>query len=473
VLESNGPGSSRNFDQPVIRLGRDPGNDLVLSDAGGAGISRAHAELREMPNGWRIADLNSTNGTFLNGRRVGEDALKDGDEIQLGTRGPRIRVSLPTAIGAVGGAATARTQVQSSPPPVRTPAAAVPASTAGPSDSELMPIRMGTAPLSARGYLVPAVTLVLSVIAILTAWDSGPRLAFPVTMAVFVLAWSTAFYLLCGKTRPLWPLLGAGVFVAVLITSSHGVILAPIRAAVGPYVTKQVPGPQPGTVRLVEPDTVPGKFVYHFFHAALPEELEKITPALIGLFIYLRSRRRRPSSLDEQMSVMEPLDGILFGVAGAAGFHLVEAITYSNGYLDRFAELQQNAVPIFKQLVQKYGNAAPAILMQQGLNAGVDAALQVIFRGVSSGVSHLGYSGIFGYYVGLAALHPERKGAIIARGFIIATLLHSAWNATNAVGGQFILPPVAFALLLTAIIKARALSPGRQDNFATTLGRPA
>jgi hypothetical protein len=123
------------------------------------------------------------------------------------------------------------------------------------------------------------------------------------------------------------------------------------------------------------------------------------------------------------------------------------------------------------QLVQKHGNSAPAILMQRGLDVGLAAAFQVIFRGLSSAVSHLGYSGIFGYYVGLAALRPEHKWRLLLRGFLTAAIVHATWNATNEVGGGIVVPPLAFALLITSIIKARSMSPGRDANFATTLGR--
>ena len=52
-----------------------------------ASISRLHARLRKQGNTIYIQDLDSTNGTFVNGKRLlaGEDAIiKRGDEIQFG-----------------------------------------------------------------------------------------------------------------------------------------------------------------------------------------------------------------------------------------------------------------------------------------------------------------------------------------------------------------------------------------------------
>ncbi len=50
------------------------------------GISRKHAKLIAQPDGqYRLVDLGSRNGTFVNGRRIEEAVLNDGDRIQMGT----------------------------------------------------------------------------------------------------------------------------------------------------------------------------------------------------------------------------------------------------------------------------------------------------------------------------------------------------------------------------------------------------
>ena len=48
-------------------------------------VSRRHAELRRSGNGdWQIVDLGSTNGVKVNGRRIDQVALRDGDRITIG-----------------------------------------------------------------------------------------------------------------------------------------------------------------------------------------------------------------------------------------------------------------------------------------------------------------------------------------------------------------------------------------------------
>jgi hypothetical protein len=64
-------------------IGRSRECDVVLADAN---VSRRHAEIRPSAEGWTIADLGSTNGVLVNGRRIsGAEVLRPGDRIALGT----------------------------------------------------------------------------------------------------------------------------------------------------------------------------------------------------------------------------------------------------------------------------------------------------------------------------------------------------------------------------------------------------
>lgn len=68
---------------PRATIGRSKDADCVLRDPN---VSRHHAELRRSPQGdWTIADLGSTNGIKINGRRVGSTRLASGDQVTLGT----------------------------------------------------------------------------------------------------------------------------------------------------------------------------------------------------------------------------------------------------------------------------------------------------------------------------------------------------------------------------------------------------
>ena len=65
------------------KIGRESSNDIVVSDIN---ASRVHAEIHMEPNGtWIVSDMGSTNGLYINGRRVKSAPLSDADIILIGT----------------------------------------------------------------------------------------------------------------------------------------------------------------------------------------------------------------------------------------------------------------------------------------------------------------------------------------------------------------------------------------------------
>jgi pSer/pThr/pTyr-binding forkhead associated (FHA) protein len=65
----------------VLRIGRHDQNDVMLA---GPTVSTRHATVRVEPVGVVIEDEGSLNGTFVNGVRVEQQLLEDGDRIQIG-----------------------------------------------------------------------------------------------------------------------------------------------------------------------------------------------------------------------------------------------------------------------------------------------------------------------------------------------------------------------------------------------------
>lgn len=62
-------------------VGRSADNDIVLPDLL---VSRRHAQVRQVPAGYELVDLGSTNGTYHNGRRVDRALLAAGDVVSVG-----------------------------------------------------------------------------------------------------------------------------------------------------------------------------------------------------------------------------------------------------------------------------------------------------------------------------------------------------------------------------------------------------
>jgi hypothetical protein len=69
----------------AVLVGRSHGCAIVYDEPS---VSRAHAALRRRDGGWSVVDLGSTNGTYVNGLRVTEAPVEDGDRLDLG----RVRV---------------------------------------------------------------------------------------------------------------------------------------------------------------------------------------------------------------------------------------------------------------------------------------------------------------------------------------------------------------------------------------------
>ena len=81
LLVVDGPGTKHVLEQGSNVLGRGTEADIRLPDTG---VSRKHADVQLDGDTVAVQDLGSTNGTLVNGRRVGFQELFDGDVIRIG-----------------------------------------------------------------------------------------------------------------------------------------------------------------------------------------------------------------------------------------------------------------------------------------------------------------------------------------------------------------------------------------------------
>gem|GEM_PF-1236783 len=77
------PEKSFSFSGPDLVIGRSPTCQVILTEET---VSAQHARIFQRDNGWWIRDLDSTNGTRLNGRAVTEHPLRSGDTIGIESR---------------------------------------------------------------------------------------------------------------------------------------------------------------------------------------------------------------------------------------------------------------------------------------------------------------------------------------------------------------------------------------------------
>ena len=76
------------MDKPQITVGRDPACDIPIDNLG---VSRRHCTFAMRGDLFVVQDLGSSNGTYVNGRKVAEYFLNDADEIVIGKYTLRFR----------------------------------------------------------------------------------------------------------------------------------------------------------------------------------------------------------------------------------------------------------------------------------------------------------------------------------------------------------------------------------------------
>lgn len=83
LIVRRGPGEGTTFtlDADVITVGRGDDAALMLDDVT---VSRRHAKITREAGGWRLTDVGSLNGTYVNRDRIDSVMLHGGDELQIG-----------------------------------------------------------------------------------------------------------------------------------------------------------------------------------------------------------------------------------------------------------------------------------------------------------------------------------------------------------------------------------------------------
>jgi RsiW-degrading membrane proteinase PrsW (M82 family) len=187
------------------------------------------------------------------------------------------------------------------------------------------------------------------------------------------------------------------------------------------------------------------------FGTGLAEEGLKAVP-LLGLalmtvafgFLSRRTTGRLSALLADianHFGLREPLDGIVLGAAAGSGFFIYETLV--------------QYVPMVLDNTKNHTDGA------------FNGLVQLLARGIPQLTAHAAYTGLFGYFIGLAVLRPGMAVVLIPLGWLLAAVLHGAWDATSDLAGlglvgvsiRVVIGVLAYALLAGAIFKARDISP--------------
>ncbi|MGB3695543.1 MAG: PrsW family glutamic-type intramembrane protease [Spirulinaceae cyanobacterium] len=418
-------------------IGRDPSCEIPLGINLYTGVSRRHLCIRWLGSSsemWEVCDLDSSNGSFVNNQRLyGCQTLRNGDRLRLGNDGPEFVFELlqPTPLLVPDPPLT--------PPVANTGSSLSQVPTPPENDSvtftQLFPIASTGKDLRNKAYLIPGILTVLFVVSMFAAVGEPRVYNFLIAAYISGIAYYY-IYQLCGKPKSWFVLLASALTTSIILIS-------PLLTVFIIFFREILPGTVP------EADVNVSFLVLlinMFFGAGLMEELLKALP-ILGAYLVGRLFN---SPWRERLGVEEPLDGILLGTASAVGFTLLETL----------------------------GQYVPSIIDDITLQAGGEAAQLaglhlLIPRILGSVAGHMAYSGYLGYFVGLSVLKPKKGWQILLVGYLTASFLHALWNASGYYSSLLlaIVGVISYAFLTAAILKARALSPKRSENFATRLYR--
>ena len=81
VLQGAKAGARIALDADLIKVGRHPESDIFLDDIT---VSRRHAEIVRYATTYKVCDVGSLNGTYVNRDLIEDAELEDGDELRIG-----------------------------------------------------------------------------------------------------------------------------------------------------------------------------------------------------------------------------------------------------------------------------------------------------------------------------------------------------------------------------------------------------
>jgi pSer/pThr/pTyr-binding forkhead associated (FHA) protein/soluble lytic murein transglycosylase-like protein len=112
-LSGSQKGTVATSGKPAVRIGRGADCDVRFDPAREPKVSAHHAEFLYEDGCWFVVDTASTNGTLIEGKRVVKHRLRQGEEVQLGSGGPLVKVEFDAKDGHGGAMKTEAVQLDS------------------------------------------------------------------------------------------------------------------------------------------------------------------------------------------------------------------------------------------------------------------------------------------------------------------------------------------------------------------------
>jgi hypothetical protein len=127
---------------------------------------------------------------------------------------------------------------------------------------------------------------------------------------------------------------------------------------------------------------------------------------------------------------------------------------------------------LYKIMIEVFGRDGADLALNRMVAGGQARGLELMLPRLFGDVfGHAAYAGIFGYFIGLAAMKPANRIKTVLTGLAIACVLHASWNAAAGTSSLFMfaIALAAFVMLAVSIIKGRQISPERSQLVASQI----
>jgi len=202
------------------------------------------------------------------------------------------------------------------------------------------------------------------------------------------------------------------------------------------------------------------------YSVGLPEELAKAIPVVVVALVYRLFRQRS----------LTPVDYLFLGAVSGLVFGASEVVHYFtiNGVAE-FYQTVQAALPAIQQLILT-GHSAPDSLFAVLIGPVRFFILDFVWRFVTDPISHACWSGLTGYFIGLAASGRHKWYAVGWIGLVLAAILHGLndWSRVNGHWLWIVVTLVSGVLFLGyAKVGSRSdlAAPGTRPPAPPALGR--
>ena len=192
------------------------------------------------------------------------------------------------------------------------------------------------------------------------------------------------------------------------------------------------------------------------YSVGIPEELAKALPVLAIALIY----RRRHGLMPRDYLFLGAVSGLAFGAAEVVHYFTVNGIA-------EFYLTVQSAIPSITQLINT-GQSAPTAIFAVLIGPVRYFILDFVWRFVTDPISHACWSGLTGYFIGLAVTGQHKWYKVAWIGLVVAAVLHGL-NDWSEVNGH---PLWILVVVISGILFLGYAQVGSRGDLQSSSSRP-